>query len=471
MSGPRFLIVRLPCRKIYPVGPVYLASLIRRAAPDSDLHLLDLAVIDPSKRKSVLREAVQRHRPQVLAFSWRDIQIFSPHDMDSAMRDSFTFFYDPSPFLKFKAAVNGLVDIVSYRGMLAHDFALIREASKITGPDLIAVGGPSVKIFSEFLRPHLPGNVRLVLRTEDFFSLVGLPLPDNPLEPAIDIEALEETFPQWSSYRGEEIGVQTKRGCPLNCLYCLYGFLEGKHMEQREPGRVAQEVQDYHTRWEIKRFWFVDAQLLSNRGDADHLEAILRQLLQRRLDITWSGYLRINRLTTELAGLMVKTGVKGLEIALNSGAQSVLDELRMGFSVEETMEGFRVLKSAGYRGEIKIDLALNSPGETRETLKETLKVVQRVRNMGFDRVTPVIFFLAIQPNTGLEKKALESGHLKPGYSPISVWPQDVRKLIYNPPPLDKLVGRCCARAFRTKDAGGDEVLSCLAAELASPEIP
>jgi hypothetical protein len=103
------LLVRLPCRKIYPIGPVYVAAALRRAAPLLPLRLLDLALIDPASRKKCLKEAIAGFRPDVVAFSWRDVQVFSPQDMDGAMRDAFTFFYDPSPFRKARAAVAGLL--------------------------------------------------------------------------------------------------------------------------------------------------------------------------------------------------------------------------------------------------------------------------------------------------------------------------------------------------------------------------
>ena len=63
----------------------------------------------------------------------------------------------------------------------------------------------------------------------------------------------------------------------------------------------------------------------------------------------------------------------------------------------------------------------------------------------------MIFFLAIQPHTGLESRALADGHIRKGYDPLSVLPWNVLKLIYNPPPLGSMIGRSCARAFA---AGG-----------------
>ena len=467
MTGPSVLVVRLPCKKIYPIGPVYLASLIRQVAPDWSVRLLDLALIDPPTRRRVLGNAIRESHPDSIAFSWRDVQVFSPQDMDEAMRDSFAFFYDSSPFMKAKAAIRGIGHIFSYHNRLSDNLSFIDEACKSAPSSLIAVGGPSIRVFGDLLRPHIPDRVHVLSDPTQFFSLLGLPPPENPLEPRVDPAVLEGIFPQWGAYAGEEIGVQTKQGCPNNCLYCLYGYLEGRHVLRREPWRVAEEIENYHRRWGCERFWFVDAQLLSDGADDEHLTEILEGLREKELNVSWSGYMRIDRLKPGLADLMVRTGLRDLEIALNSGAQSVVDRLRMGFSVEDVIEGLKVLKSAGYSGRIMIDLSLNSPGDTRETLGQTISTFERIQGIfSRDRVKPVIFFLAIQPHTALERMALDEGHIKAGYNPMSVWPWAIRKLIYNPPPLGRLIGQCCADAFRrTPGERGNAILSILKSKL------
>lgn len=467
MTGPSILVVRLPCRKIYPIGPVYLASLIRQVAPDWNVRLLDLALVDPPSRKQALTGAIRELNPIAVAFSWRDVQVFSPQDMDGAMRDSFTFFYDSSPLAKARAAFRGLGHIFSYHSALSANLSLIDETCGIAQDSLIAVGGPSVRVFGDLLRRRVNGRAHVLSDPAQFLSLLGLPAPEDPLEPKVDASALERIFPQWNAYAHEEIGIQTKRGCPNNCLYCLYGYLEGRSVSRREPGRVVEEIEGYHRRWGSDRFWFVDAQLLSDREDDAHLTEILEGMRKRNLQVNWSGYMRIDRLQTGLAHLMVKTGLRDLEIALNSGAQPVVDRLRMGFRVEEVMEGLKVLKSAGYSGRIMIDLSLNSPGETRETLLETIGTLERIQAMfSRNQVTPVIFFLAIQPHTALEKMVVDEGYLKPDYDPMSVWPWSIRKLIYNPHPLGRMIGKCCVQAFRRKpEERGNEIISALKSRL------
>jgi hypothetical protein len=469
MSPHKILIVRLPCKKVYPIGPIYLMGLLKRAAPQISQRLLDLALVESNQRTTVLRETIRKYSPDVIAFSWRDIQVFSPHDVDMAMRDAFIFFHETSPIRWIEAAFKGLGHILSYHSGIAENLKLIQKAVNFSPSSTIAVGGPSIRVFGERFRSKLSRGVHLFPESnlESFFQLIGLPMPKDPIEPELDLESIETSFPEWASYRKEVIGIQTKQGCPHACLYCLYGFLEGKEIRRRDPDKVVQEIDAYHRRWGIRTFWFADAQLLSEAKDHEHLSVILKGLLDKRLAIEWSGYLRVNTLDRAMGDLMVRTGLYDLEVSLNSGSQTVLNQLHMGFSVEEVIKGCEILKTAGYSKKVLINLSLNAPGESRETLKETIEVMHRIRRIfGEGRVVPVIFFLGIQPNTGLERKALQDGLIDAGYDPLSTNPWDLRKLIYNPPPLGKLIGRCCAQAFRRMDGNaGDRILACLEEEL------
>ncbi|HTP59389.1 MAG TPA: radical SAM protein, partial [Spirochaetia bacterium] len=337
-------------------------------------------------------------------------------------------------------------------------------------PDLeFALGGPSVRIFGDRLSDRLPRQVKIFPEQslDRFFRALGLTVPDHPEEPCIDLEAVERSFPQWPDYRAEAIGVQTKQGCPHSCLYCLYGFLEGKSVLRREPARVVSEIGAYARRWGARRFWFADAQLLSEPADHGHLALILEGLEREKLSLQWGGYLRIHEVDRALGRLMVRSGLTDLEVSLNSGAQEVVDELQLGFSVDQAMKGFRVLKESGYAGKVLVNLSLNAPGETVRTLRRTLERVDEIKGIfGADRVVPVVFFLAIQPHTGLEHRALEDGRIRKGYDPLSVLPWNVLRLIYNPPPLGGMIGRSCARAFAA-GGGSDMILGMIAREIAA----
>ncbi len=463
------LVIRLACRKVYPTGPVYLISLLRRVAPHLPIKLLDLALVNERERESAVRAAIHEFDPAVIAFSWRDIQIFSPQDTDGGFRDAFIFFHDPSITRKIGASLRGLRDILMYRSALGGNLNLIRKITASYPGIEIAVGGPSVKIFGPWIEERLPQRVRLFpeISLARFFEFLDFTLPEDEIEPHIELKSIEASFPQWTAYRDEIIGIQTKRGCPHSCLYCLYGRLEGRMVSRREPDNILAEISAYAGRWGARQFWFADSQLLCDATDRNHLYQILDGILKASLDIEWSGYLRVHELDGELASLMVRSGLRDIEISLGSGAQSVVDELRLGFDVETLLKGCHTLKAAGYSGKVLVNLSLNAPGETHETLLKTVEVLDIIKTIfGDEKVMPVVFFLAIQPGTRLEKRAIADGHLDDGYDPLSVLPWNIRKLIYNPPPLGRMIGRSCARAFR--DGGintGKRILESIATEL------
>ena len=455
MAPGRILIVRLPCHKVFPAGPVYLHAALHAAAPSAALRLLDLALESRRGAWPAVKRDLRAFHPDLVAFSWRDIQIFSPQDADGGLRDAFIFFHHPSLLHKAAAAFRGLRDMVLYRSSLATNLRLLRRTARKVPRARVALGGPSARIFGELLRGRLPRRVEIFSEQglDAFFRAMDLPAPAEPLEPGIDIPFLAATFPGFPAYRGDVVAVQTKQGCPQHCLYCLYGFLEGRAVRRRDSRRVVDEIEAWVRHAGTRRFWLADAQLLSVPGDKEHLASILAGVIDRGLSITWSGYLRVHELEPNLARLMVRTGLSDLEVSVNSGAQEVIDRLRLGFTVEGVERGLAALRDAGYAGRVLLNLSLNAPGETTETLRATCALVRRVTALfGDERVIPVVFFLAIQPHTGLEETALAAGHIRAGYNPLSVLPWNVLRLIYNPPPLGRTIGRACVAAF----AGGRE---------------
>jgi hypothetical protein len=66
-----------------------------------------------------------------------------------------------------------------------------------------------------------------------------------------------------------------------------------------------------------------------------------------------------------------------------------------------------------------------------------------------------MFFLGIQPNTDLEHRLLEEGYLSAGYNPLMLTPTSIRKLLYNPAPLNKIIAKACLKAWERKDGSRD----------------
>jgi radical SAM superfamily enzyme YgiQ (UPF0313 family) len=473
------LYIFLPCKKVYPIGVTYLADFIHRRKPDVRQRILDLSLFSAAQRSSAVRDAATEFKPDLVCFSWRDIQIFSPHEGDSSLEHAFNFYFASNPLKRVLASFAGLQQLYRYyshiRAALSYPWLIAKEFPKAQ----IMIGGGAFTAFADQLIEKLPeGTIGILGEGEDAILKViegqslekeryiiregktirkgqqGSPALLDAL--TVDLPYVTSIFPQHREYLGESIGVQSKRGCPYDCAFCLYPYIEGKRVRYRPPSMVVKDISQHYHQWGARRFWFTDAQFITGKEAYPQCIEILERILAEKLEIEWSGYIRTSLITPELAKLMVRSGVGDLEVAITSGSQVVLNDLHMGFKLERLYDGCRYLAEAGFKGKVILNYSLNSPKETEESLLqsvESYKVVASI--LGEERVFPLMFFLGIQPNTDLEQRLLEEGYLSAGYNPLMLTPTSIRKLLYNPAPLNSFIAKACLRAWERKEGSRD----------------
>lgn len=473
------LYIFLPCKKVYPIGVTYLADFIHRRKPDVRQRILDLSLFPDGQRISAVRDAATEFKPDLVCFSWRDIQIFSPHEGDSSLEHAFNFYFASNPLKRITASFAGVKQLYRYyshiRAALSYPWLIAKEFPKAQ----IMIGGGAFTAFADQLIQKLPEGVigilgegeDAILKVIDGQSLEqeryilregktvrkgqqGSPALLDAL--TVDLPYLTSIFPQHREYLGESIGVQSKRGCPYDCAFCLYPYIEGKRVRYRPPSMVVKDISQHYHQWGARRFWFTDAQFITGKEAYPQCTEILERILAEKLEIEWSGYIRTSLITPELAKLMVRSGVGDLEVAITSGSQMVLNDLHMGFKLERLYDGCRYLAEAGFKGKVILNYSLNSPKETEESLLQSVESYKKVAAiLGEERVFPLMFFLGIQPNTDLEQRLLEEGYLSAGYNPLMLTPTSIRKLLYNPAPLNSFIAKACLMAWERKDGSRD----------------
>jgi radical SAM superfamily enzyme YgiQ (UPF0313 family) len=292
---------------------------------------------------------------------------------------------------------------------------------------------------------------------------------------AVNFPYIETIFPRFGEYLDGAIGVQTKRGCPLQCHFCLYNKIEGPHQRYRDPAEIAIEVDMLKRRYGVKFIWFTDAQFCSTKRSVEHVEHILDEFLARKIDVRWSGYLRLNHLTPEVARKMLATGIASIDLSF-TGSQELIDSMTLGYSLAQQMEAFRMFKAAGHTDQkIKLYIPLNAPGETLCTLRKSIgKIKELYALFGRDNVLPFVFFIGIQPDTPVERLLIAQGYLPADYDPLSFNPFVIKKLLYNPMPLGRLIGRAYLEALESPGADFDYIgratMDIIDRELSKPEI-
>ena len=482
-AAERILYVRLPCNPIFPIGVVYLADHVNKQFPETEQRIFDMGTVAPLDFNAALDENIDAFKPTLIVFSWRDIQIYAPVGGrgGNPLQHAFEFSYARNPLVKLRGAMGGARMVGTYLAELRRNEALVKRglkrAKKYCADPKIVVGGGAVSVFYEQMPQMLPkgaivsvgeGEALLekLLRNEDFSQercyVVGEGEPRDrlihewptPIEKtACNYDYIEEIWPESSYYFQEEdfyIGVQTKRGCPHNCCYCVYTVVEGKQVRINPADEVVKEMRQLYDRG-VRKFWFTDAQFIPARRYMEDAKELLQKILDSGMDdINWAAYIRADNLTPELCDLMVKTGMNYFEIGITSGSQELVRKMRMGYNLKTVLQNCRDLKAAGFDDFVSVNYSFNVIDERDETIRQTIAYHRELEEIfGADKMEPAIFFIGLQPHTHLEEYAFEKNILKRDYNPLAIYlPWVATKLLWNPGKLGEFFGDVCLEAMK-----------------------
>jgi radical SAM superfamily enzyme YgiQ (UPF0313 family) len=505
MMENRILYVRLPCNPIFPIGVVYLSDHVHKQFPNIEQRIFDLGTVPPLDYSSALDRCIDEFKPTLLVFSWRDIQIYAPVGGrgGNPLQNAFEFYYAKNPLLKLRGGLGGLRIFIAYYVELWQNQGLIKrglkQAQKYNSDARVVVGGGAVSVFYEQLGKSLPqGTIISVGEGETLLEklLSGRDFRDErcyvagetqprkrliheqptPIEKtACNYDYIESIWPEFNYYLQEQdfyIGVQTKRGCPHNCCYCVYTVVEGKQVRINPADEVVAEMRQLYDRG-IRNFWFTDAQFIpAKKFIGDAVELLQKIVDSGMTDIHWAAYIRADNLTPELCELMAKTGMNYFEIGITSGSQELVRKMRMGYNLRNVLQNCRDLKAAGFNDLVSVNYSFNVIDERPETIRQTIAYHRELeRIFGADKVEPAIFFIGLQPHTHLEEYAFKEGILKPGYDPMSLMPWTAKKLLWNPEPLGSFFGEVCLQAWQQNPNDfGREVMNILEEKLGCADL-
>jgi len=106
------------------------------------------------------------------------------------------------------------------------------------------------------------------------------------------------------------------------------------------------------------------------------------------LKIKWYCNTRVELVDEELLAAMYRGGCRGISFGVESGSQSVIDKAEKGSTVEQAEHAIRWAKKAGIK--VYCSFIMGLPGETWETVRETIAFVRRTLPTGaqFNVATP-----------------------------------------------------------------------------------
>ncbi|MBN2159523.1 MAG: cobalamin-dependent protein [Spirochaetes bacterium] len=365
---------------VYPLGLDYVAAAI------ADRHEVRVADINDDGSTDRLLETIHDFAPDAIGLSLRNIDNVEAND------------------------VRGFVK--AYRSLVE----LVRTHTDAT----VILGGSGFTIFPAQLMRELGADYGVIGEGERLADLLAaLEAGTDPagitgvitaggaerIPPPLDrpFTRVPAPYPYSRFYleRGGMMNLQTKRGCNFRCIYCTYPHIEGTALRLIQADEVADTAIALQASG--ARYLFITDSVFNT--SFEHSREVARAFSRRGLSIPWGAFFAPSRPPDDYFRTLRSAGLTHAEFGTEALSPSMLASYRKPFNTDDVFAAHAQALGAGLH--VAHYLLLGGPGETRDTLRETLDNAERLER------TVVFFFcgMRIYPHTELYDIALKEGQI------------------------------------------------------------
>ena len=417
---------------IYPLGLVTLAGILK----NHDVQIFDPNVSrDPSGE---YHDRLHSFGPDVVGISIRNIRFYS-------MREKRYIFYyeDIVPMIELIRQQDRRIPII----VGGSGFSMFPQAVLERHPEIDF----GVYLDGEESLPELlenlenPGKVKGIFHREN-----GRVHFTGTKEFAKDFPPVNWALFPPDTYSGEleGIGILSKRGCILECLYCNYPFLTGNRLRLRSPETVVDEIEYLNRRYGVEQFTFADTVFNVPKG---HAESVCMEIVKRNLPVRWTAWFNEKTFGRNFMDLAIRAGCERFQFSPDAFSDQSLKLLRKNISTQQILDTYQLMRR-DKRARVSYNFMIGVPGENLLSFIRMLLFALRLKLFLRGRLVQLNFTkLRIEPNTGLEKYAREEGIIteESDLMAPTLYPSILERMkFFNTRPIRKL--RHMARSLVTK---------------------
>jgi len=167
--------------------------------------------------------------------------------------------------------------------------------------------------------------------------------------------------------------VLTERGCPYSCKFCAAGILYGQKIRLRSWRIIVDEIKYVRAKYKINDFLFWSENAIADR---QHMYEIAQGLAKEVPGLRWICNGRVDGVDKDLLEIMKKAGCWMIGYGVEAGSQRILDLMRKRITIRDIEEAVQLTKQAGI--EITAHTVVGYPGETKEDILSTIKLLKRL---------------------------------------------------------------------------------------------
>jgi len=343
---------------VYPLGAAAAAEAARRAG--HEVRLVDLLSeggfegFQPGR----LEELVKEFRPEAVGLSLRNLESLSGEADET---------WSLAGLAQLTAALRRFWSGPVFLG--GAGFSLLPEQALAWSGADYGLPGEAEEALPAFLESLAAGR-----------AVPGLQPRPGPAA-AIGLPAFDPALVRDYAGRGGLIGVQTRRGCAFNCLYCSYLVLEGRSLRFRPTAEVLADLTQLAELLAAGEgrpepcIAFADAVF---NGPDGRWRELLAALAEARLPLRWTAFFQPTAWAPGDLELIRRSGAAGLEFGTDAASDTALAGLNKPFDFETVRRVQAECAAFGLSAAHYV--VFGGPGETEATVAEGLANLERLEH-------------------------------------------------------------------------------------------
>jgi radical SAM superfamily enzyme YgiQ (UPF0313 family) len=364
MIYPYFLEDRINVDEISvpPQGIYYVAAACKQQGYDVEV----LNWFDGNRTSGQIRQTLAEKQPDVIGFSILHANRWGGIEIAAIAKE-----IDPGVQIVF----GGIGASYLWKHLLAHftqiDYVVIGEGeytfikliqylSEGRASDISAIGGIALRQDGRVIHRDCDAQIKDL---------------DNLANPA-----------QFFTYTH----VSLTRGCPGGCTFCGSPAFWHRKVRFHSPTYFVDQL-EYLSRKGINYFLFSDDTFTVNRNKV--LE-VCQQIIDRQLQITWQAISRVDMINRDVLFWMRKAGCIQISYGVESGSAKIRRLLNKNFTDGQIERAFRLTTRYGMLS--RAYFIYGCPGETEETIQESIALIRRIKPLG-----TIFYILDLFPGTAL----------------------------------------------------------------------
>lgn len=369
-----------------PIGAWYVGAALRENGHGAEVINCSAINKTPNKTRALFEEK----KPDVIGFTIMNANRWGAVEMARIARQ-----VDPN----VKIVFGGIGATLLWEHLLIH----FREID-------VVVLGEGEQTFLDILGHFENGN------PDDLGKIPGIAFRDGPnavrTQDRAHIEVLDALPNPARHFTYQHVALT--RGCPENCAFCGSPEFWGRKVRFHSAEYFVDQLALLNQRG-VSFFYFSDDNF-TIRG-ALAIE-VCREIVRRKLDISWAAISRVNLVNEEIISWMRRAGCVQISYGVESGSDRIRNAMNKNITKEQIKNAFALTGKYGILARAYI--IYGARGETEETIRETIELMDEIRPL-----SAIFYILDIFPGTKLYADLKKRTGLTD-----DVWSQRIEDIMY-----------------------------------------